>query len=109
MSVSFNYFKKYKIMNVGYGNYIEYIDGDSVSHGYGNRIKLQNVFRECLNIEIPTIEDTYIDDLIEPSQMSIYCSELLNNKKYDLKGMEHRIIWIKELSDEGYYVSYNMY
>ena len=109
MGVNFNYFKNYKIVdNFGYGNSIEYIGGDSVSHSYGNRTKLQNVFYQYLKIQIPVIDDNYIDDLIEPSQMSIYCTMLLNNKKYNLNDLEDRIIWIKKLSDEGYYVSYDM-
>jgi len=40
--------------------------------------------------------------------MSAMCSKLLEHKDiFDLEDMEDRIQWIKELSDKGYYVSYD--
>jgi hypothetical protein len=120
MGVNFNWFKTHKIIEdkIDYGftqnvDYrIEYLDGDSTSHGYGNRTKLQDIFRKYLNIEIPTISGywSYKPDLnlIEPTIMSELCNKLLENKEYDLEDMEDRILWIKELSDKGYYVSYDM-
>lgn len=124
MGVVFNWFKDYKIIKniISYGfceeiEYnIEYLNGDSTSHSYGNRTKLQNIFNKYLNVEIPTIHDygyteNYYEklELIYPSKMSKLCTTLLNNKdKCDLEDMEDRIIWIKELSDKGYYVSYDM-
>jgi hypothetical protein len=117
MGVGFNWFKSYKIIeneiDYGMGKYkeynIEYLDGDSTSHAYGNRTKLQNIFDKYLNIVIPTIPYYgYSEDLIEPPVMSELCAKLLNNKDvYNLEGMEERIQWIKKLSDEGYYVSYD--
>lgn len=119
MGVGFNWFKNYKIIeheicygglgkDVEYG--IEYLDGDSTSHSYGNRSKLQDIFRKYLNVEIPTIDDyDYKEiELIEPCIMSNLCTKLLENKEYDLEAMEDRIQWIKELSDKGYYVSYDV-
>lgn len=77
MGVLFNWFKDIKIQTEGHGMYkltdIAYIDGDSTSHSYGNRSKLQNLFREKCNIEIPTIHEELMNnenckpDLIEPS------------------------------------------
>jgi hypothetical protein len=121
MGVCFNWFKDYEVVpdmiSMGIGTYTEYnlkyIDGDSTSHSYGNRTKLQNIFRKYLNTEIPTIPDYYQEsinvNLIEPSEMSKLCSKLLVNKcDYDLEDMEDRIEWIKKLSDDGYYVTYDV-
>ena len=54
MGVGFNWFKNYKIIEeeitIGYFSDIEYrleyLDGDSTSHGYGNRSKLQDIFEK---------------------------------------------------------------
>lgn len=120
MGVGFNWFKSYEVIpntiSMGIGTYteydLEYLDGGSTSHSYGNRTKLQNIFRKYLDIEIPTIPDYCQEDknvdLIEPAKMYELCTKLLENKKlYDLEDMEDRIEWIKELSEEGYYVSYD--
>lgn len=120
MGVGFNWFKGYEIIevkvdtgwyeNIEYG--IKYLDCDDTSHGYGNRTKLQNIFKKYIGIEIPTISGYWSTkpdiNLIEPSTMSSYCEKLLSNKEYELEDMEDRIQWIKELSDKGYYVSYDM-
>ena len=121
MGVGFNWFKKYEVVpeviDMGIGKYtvynLEHLDGDSTSHSYGNRTKLQNIFRKYLNIEIPTIPDYCQEDanvdLIEPTEMSKLCAKLLENKnEYNLENIEDRIQWIKKLSDEGYYVSYDV-
>jgi len=82
---------------MGLGTYTEYninyIDGDSTSHSYGNRTKLQNIFRKYLGTEIPTIPDYCQEDinvnLIKPYVMSEMCSKLLQNKDvYDLEDEE---------------------
>lgn len=120
MGVGFNWFKKYKLVkeeqswwfgkDVKYR--VEYLSGDDTSHGYGNRTKLQNIFRKYLNTEIPTVDDYLYKkrkiNLIEPALMSEYCNKLLSNKNYDLGNMKDRIEWIKKISDEGYYVSYDI-
>lgn len=122
MGIGFNWFKNYKIIEdeiiIGFGSDIEYrveyLDGDSTSHGYGNRSKLQDIFEKYLNIKIPTINkwglyNRPILNLIEPSVMSKYCAKLLENKEvYNLEDMKDRIQWIKEISDEGYYISYDV-
>ncbi|MGJ0846549.1 hypothetical protein ACR77J_07665 [Tissierella praeacuta] len=124
MGVGFNWFKNYKVNKFEdprswLGNSciysIEYLDGDSTSHSYGNRTKLQNLF-ELIDKSIPTVNDEiFYDDiedyikntLIQPTEMSSICDKLLNSG-FDLLDMKDRIKWIKELSDEGYYVSYDM-
>lgn len=121
MGVGFNWFKDYEvipnIINMGIGIYTEYnlkyINGGSTSHSYGNRTKLQNIFRKYLNTEIPNIPDYCQEDenvnLIDPCLMFELCDKLLKNKDvYNLKGMEDRIQSIKKLSEEGYYVSYDV-
>jgi hypothetical protein len=120
MGVGFNWFKDYRIntteMSIGFGTDVEYsidyLDGDSTSHSYGNRTKLQNIFNRYLNIEIPTISGYWSTEpdlnLIKPSTMSDYCNKLLSNKDYELEDMADRIQWIKDLSDSGYYVSYDV-
>lgn len=127
MGVIFHWFKKYEIEQ--YENPMSWIDscynssinfvGDcgSISHAYGNRTKLVNLF-EKVGIVMPNIPDEMFGDkpenekyiqslLIKPSVMSQKCQELLDSD-LDLKDMEDRIKWIKELSDKGYYVAYDM-
>lgn len=118
MSIGFNWFKSYRIDEIDYGKYIgieynlEYLDGDSTSHSAGNIRKLQNLFEKYFNIEIPSIDTYCISSkeqnlkLIEPKCMFKMCNELLNSGN-DLQDMEDRIAWIKELSAEGYYISYD--
>ena len=124
MGVCFNWFKDYKInkfkdprswFEESYIYSIEYLNGDSTSHSYGNRSKLQNLF-ELIGKSIPTINDEifyddiedYIKDtLIEPDKMLNICDELLNSE-FDLLGMKDRIKWIRKLSNEGYYVTYDI-
>ena len=124
MGVGFNWFKNYKVnkfedprswFKESYIYSIEYLDGDSTSHSYGNRTKLQSLF-ELIGESIPTINDEifydnikdYIKDtLIQPLEMSRICDKLLNSE-FDLLDMEDRIKWIQQLSNEGYYVSYDM-
>lgn len=125
MGVIFHWFKEYEIekhehpmswVNSSYNSSISFIgDCDSTSHSYGNRTKLENLFEE-VNITIPNIPDEIFDDepekyiqslLVDPVLMSQKCQELLNSN-LDLKDMRDRITWIKELSDKGYYVAYDM-
>lgn len=125
MGVIFHWFKDYKIetheipmtWNVSnYNSSVEFVgDCDSTSHSYGNRTKLQNLFKK-VDITIPNIPDEisceepekYIQNLlVEPSVMSKKCKELLDSD-LNLNNMEDRIVWIKELSDQGYYVAYDM-
>ena len=128
MGVIFHWFKEYEIEiekielpmlwgNSHYSSSVKFIgDCGSSSHSYGNRTKLENLF-EKVGIMIPNIPDEIFDDepekyiqnlLIEPALISKKCQELLNSN-FDLKKLEDRIIWIKELSDKGYYVAYDMF
>lgn len=128
MGVNFLWFKDYKIeeseyhvhyFGIGYPDpacsLITFINYDDTSHSYGNVSKLQEIFKK-INCEIPTIQYTidydthtaekYIQSkLINPSELSKKCQELLDSD-IDLDDMRDRIEWIKELSDDGYYVSY---
>lgn len=124
MGVGFNWFKSYQIIenefdylfgkDVEYR--IEYLDGNSTSHSYGNRSMLQDIFIRYFNAMIPNIpcyseNGNYYKDLnlINPTTMSEFCSKLIDNtEKYDLESMKDRIEWIKKISDQGYYISYDV-
>lgn len=120
MSTRFNWFKEYKI-HIHKGttmfdydeNRIEYIGGGDTSHSGGNIGKCQNLLEKYFNKRIPTIcadfihsedEDLY---LIEPSEMSMMCEEILRGSEVDEVDMRDRFEWFKKLSDEGYYLSYD--
>ena len=116
MSVGFNWFKDYKL--VPWSNYydvyyeLEYIDGDSTSHSGGNIVIVQELLEKYGDIRIPYIEayglsKEYQPDLIEPTTMSKVCGKILENSEVDKVDMGDRIEWFKELSDQGYYLSYN--
>lgn len=124
MGIGFNWFKNYKIIEDEYDDIfgktikysIEYLEGGSTSHSYGNRTKLQNILQKYLNIRIPVINNYELTtrfeslDFIEPYKMSQLCTKLIENKnEYNLEGMGDRIQYIKKLSDDNYYVSYDMY
>lgn len=126
MGVIFKWFKSFSVIehdSTGWfqDNYYEvrFLGGDSTSHSYGNRSLLQDLFETHLGIQIPT--DTYDffyenptefynNLLIKPSEMSKYCKTILDysNHGVNLYGMEDRILWIKSLSDQGFYVMYDM-
>lgn len=125
MGVIFHWFKEYEIekhehpmswVNSYYDSSVNFVgDCGSASHSYGNRTKLENIFKE-VGIMIPNIPDEMFDEepekyiqslLIDPSLISQKCQELLDSD-LDLRGMEKRITWIKELSDKGYYVAYDI-
>lgn len=124
MGVIFRWFKNFEVEKIEHpmwaGSYYDCSfkcvgDWDCTSHSYGNRSILQDLF-EQIGGKIPTLPDSISDDepekyiqslLIEPSEMSKKCQELLDSDLY-LEDMEDRIGWIKELSDKGYYVAYDM-
>lgn len=62
---------------------------------------------------IPTICEDFIHsedcklDLIEPNIMSDVCAKILLGKEVDSVDMRDRIEWFKQLSDEGYYLTYD--
>jgi len=124
MSRGINWFKDFKIeeeamdtifdtKDITYD--IEYLYGDSTSFSEGNITKYQDAFNKYGNITIPYIDyEYYIDPrwyikekLIEPKTLSEVCSKILSDcilDKYDIKS---RIEWFKEMSDKGYYFSYD--
>ena len=116
MSTGFNWFKEYKLIpwNNYYDTYYElvYIGGNSTSHSGGNIIKVQNLLEKYGEITIPYIETYGLDKeyeprLISPEVMSKVCKEILENSEVDEMDMRDRIEWFKELSDKGYYLTYN--
>ena len=118
MSIGFNWFKEYKIkINNECKFYddveLKYIGGGSTSHSGGNIGKVQALIEKYGGREIPTICEDFIQsedeklDLIVPKEMSKICEKILENKEVDKVDMRERIEWFKELSDEGYYLSYD--
>lgn len=123
MSIGFNWFKDYKItkdiLDYGICSYdiykLEYIGGSSTSYSSRNIIKVDELLNKYGNVVIPTIDSEFIDSidydlgLIKPNVLSEACEVVIKNliisDPYD---MMDRIKWIKKLSDEGYYVSYDM-
>ena len=122
MSIGFNWFKDIEIKEevIDYGlcedtTYIlKYIGGGNTSHSAGNIRKVQEILKQYGNIEIPIIDDDNVDKytvrdrLIDPKVISKACEKFLNNpNEKDEYDMKDRIEWFKELSDEGYYLSYD--
>lgn len=125
MGVIFHWFKGFEIekhehtmgwVDSYYSSRINFVgDCDSTSHSYGNRTKLENLF-EKVGITMPNIPDEIFEEepekyiqslLIDPPIMSQKCQELLDSD-LDLMDMRDRIVRIKELSDKGYYIAYDM-
>lgn len=124
MGIFFYWFKKFKVEKYSHPisavdsywySSINYIgEWDYTSHSYGNRTKLQNIFEE-VGIQIPSIPSVIYNDepekyiksiLVDPLVMSKKCQELLDSDLY-LEDLEERIIHIKDLSDNSYYVAYD--
>lgn len=119
MSIGFNWFKKYEIIHCVpdhlYDWYeLNYLDGNSTSHSAGNVIKVQNLIEKYSGKRIPTISEEWINsvdyelDLIEPNEMVEICNKILSSTEVDEVGMRHRIERFKKLSDEGYYLTYDI-
>ena len=120
MGIGFNWFKGYEIIHCEpdhwYNWYeLKYLDGGSTSHSAGNIIKVQDLIEKYGNKRIPHISAEWIDstdykfDLIEPNEMVKICNKILSNSECDEVDMRYRIEWLKKLSEEGYYLSYNQY
>lgn len=119
MSIRFNWFKKYEIThrfaNHYWYNYysLDYIDGGSTSHSAGNITKVQNLIEKYGNKRIPSINEECIDsvdydlELIEPKEMIEICNKILANTECDEVDMRDRIEWFKQLSEDGYYLTYD--
>ena len=119
MSIGFNWFKKYEIIHCVpdhlYDWYeLNYLDGNSTSHSAGNVIKVQNLIEKYSGKRIPSISGECINsvdyelDLIEPNEMVEICNKILSSTEVDEVGMRHRIERFKKLSDEGYYLTYDI-
>ena len=118
MSIGFNWFRNYEITHhdnhCWYSYYtLDYLDGDSTSHSAFNVSKVQNLIEKYGNKRIPQINEEYIDsinydlNLIEPIEMIEICDKILENTECDEYDMCHRIEWIKNLSEKGYYLTYD--
>ena len=117
MSTGFNWFKTYKIEiddNQFYRDvHLEYIGGGDTSHSSGNISKVQNLIEKYGGKRIPTICEDFIQSedeklkLIEPNEMSEICQKILEETDCDKVDMRDRIEWFKELSDQGYYLTYD--
>ena len=119
MSTGFNWFKDYEITHHGQGHWydwyeLEYLDGGSTSHSAGNIIKVQDLIEKYGDVRIPSISEQWIDsvdyklNLIEPTEMVKICNKILSNTECDEVDMRDRIEWFKELSEEGYYLTYDL-
>ena len=116
MSTGFNWFKDYEIYlsNDYYGDYgLCYVDGDSTSHSSGNIVTVQTLLENFGGIRIPCIpthdiQEGYEPNLIDPKVMSYVCGKILEYSDADRYDMRDRIEWFKKLSDEGYYLSYDL-
>lgn len=116
MSTGFNWFTDYEIYlsDDYYGDYaLCYLDGDSTSHSSGNIVIVQNLLDKYGKVVIPhipthDIQEGYEPQLIAPKIMSEVCGKILENSDVDEVDMRDRIEWFKKLSDEGYYLSYDL-
>lgn len=124
MGVIFRWFKEFEIQKTEYAMwtysyyqcYFKCIGNwGCTTHSYGSRSKLQDLF-EIVGCRIPTIPEIIPDEelekyvhkiLVNPSEMSKKCQELLCSN-LDLHDLKERIKKIKELSDKGYYIAYDM-
>lgn len=112
MSIGFNWFKDYELKSVEYGVIVKYIGGGHSLHSAGNIIKAQNLLEEYGSINIPVVNEYSLKegdklDLVDPKEVSKVCQLILNDIKVDEVGMRKRIEWFKELSDKGYYLTYD--
>lgn len=116
MSTGFNWFKQYRTKKTFYNEYsAEFLDGDSTGFSGGNIGIIDDLLEEY-DIYIPRIRDDYdniedlekaLSNLIEPSALSNIFDKILKDDKVDKVGMRKRVQWMKELSDEGYFLCYD--
>ena len=116
MSIGFHWFKDYEIETFN-ENFIQfysviYKNGGGTSHSAYNVITLQNLFEKYGGFRIPQIEQFPNDDrrieLIPPKRVSEICSVILESGEGEIGDMRERIEWLKRLSDDGYYLTYDL-
>lgn len=122
MSIGFNWFKSYEIKkHPGDGAWCSdmyeliYLDGGNTSHSIGNIMPVQYfIFKYGKGKSIPYVntetidsEDYNLTGLIEPSEMSKICTSILESDEPGLDDFRDRIEWFKQLSDDGYYLTYD--
>lgn len=93
-------------------NELKYIDNHSISWSYGNTYRLGLLFEKYTNLSLPIIlcedDNDCLEDLIKPEDMVKYCDKVLNNATgEELEEWGNRVEYIKEISEKGYYVSYD--
>ena len=106
LGVLMHWFKEIKIDKIENGSCpmydffsVVYIDGHSVTHSYGNRKKLNDLFMNECDVNIPIIYEYTIEskdyefNLIEPSIMVKYCDKILANKNCDKCCLRDRVEW----------------
>lgn len=119
MSIGFNWFKKYEIIHRMAPSFydwyeLNYLYGNSTCHSAGNVIKVQNLIEKYSGKRIPSINEECIDsvdyelDLIEPNEMVEICNKILSSTEVDKVCMRDRIEQFKKLSEEGYYLTYDI-
>lgn len=113
MSIGFNWFKTCEIYlaDEHYHEYnLQYVGGDSTSHSAANIIKVQDLLEKYGGVRVPSVDCYNVYNkptLIEPEVMSEACYKVLQSTEVDEVDMRDRIEWFKELSDKGYYLTYD--
>lgn len=120
MGITFNWFKDVKVdeRKLGifeYNDPVEYIDGYDCNHSGIHVSQIQDVFKTYGNRQIPYIDEYYfrgtkeelISMLIPKETVIDICNKFLNNPdETDPNYVRDDIEWIKKLSEDGYYISY---
>ena len=123
MGIIFHWFKGFEIKesqdyhNITY--FISLMNHHTTEHSAGNVIKIQKLFEGITSKEIPIINryenfdykkdaEKYIDSLlIEKEEMMEMCDEVLAHLKGRDSNLEDRVLYIRKLSDLGYYIAYD--
>ena len=123
MEIILYWFKRYKIIESQDYHHITYfkllIDHCATEHSAGNVIALQKLFENVTGKEIPTIDiytnfyyridaENYMGSLlIEPEKMMEMCNKVLAHLKGKDNDLEDKVLYIRKLSDLGYYIAYD--
>ena len=129
MSITFNWFKyaivkRSSVSSVDYYHWygektLVYKGGGNTSHSAGNISIVQELISKYGDgKQIPyvntcdigdsfTVENNLDPILIKPNEMSSICDRILAETEVDASDMRDRIEWFKDLSDDGYYLTYD--